>query len=388
MNGETAIFGLYYKEAFSSFLTCADFGNYSPLRLNEEKSGASWIGRNKFNTSKPLQCKWVNLTSDKIKILGSYSSYCKDLSEKHNFLKVINKLKTCLHVWKSRELTLAEKILIFKPMALSKILYISTMKVPSKLVLEELDPIQKEFIWDSKRPKIKRSILIADYSEGGYKNVDVKSKLMSLKLIWIKRLLDDNFHTWKHLAKIFLIPLGSVFLFHSNLSLSDRCLHTLIKLPTFYQELINLWTKTCSTEPKNMAEILGQSLWNNRFIRCKDKPIFYRQFSDRGINTISDLITEDRKFLRWSQAYYKYQLSNKDAMKWLGLIESIPRDWKSFIKNESNGFNRTYSISNDIRVLDKTIPLQAITSRIAYTLLTKPLIEKSTAQIKVHIRFI
>ena len=213
-------------------------------------------------------------------------------------------------------------------MALSKILYIATMKVPSKLILDELDVIQKEFIWDSKRLKIKHSILIADYSEEGYKNVDIKSKIMSLKLIWIKRLLDDNFHTWKHLAKNFLTPLVDAYLFHSNLSLSDRCLHALNKLLTFYQELINLWTKICSTEPKNMAEILGQSLWNNKFIRCKDKPIFYRQLSDRGINTISDLITEDRKFLRWSQARDKYKLSNKDVMKWLGLIESIPRDWK------------------------------------------------------------
>ena len=127
------------------------------------------------------------------------------------------------------------------------------------------------------------------------------------------------------MAKNFLIPLGDAYLFHSNLSLSDRCLHASNKLPTFYQELIILWTEICSTEPKNLAEILGQSLWNNKFIRCKDKPIFYRQFSDRGINTISDLITEDRKFLRWSQSRDKYQLPNKDVMKWLGLIESIPR---------------------------------------------------------------
>ena len=83
-----------------------------------------------------------------------------------------------------------------------------------------------------------------------------------------------------------------------------------------------------------MAEIPGQPLWNNKFIRCKDKPSFYQQFSDRGINTISDLITEDRKFLRWSQARDKYKLSNKDVMKWLGLIESIPRDRKSVIKND------------------------------------------------------
>ena len=40
------------------FLTCTDFGNYSSLRLNEEKSEASWIGNKKSNTSKPLSCKW------------------------------------------------------------------------------------------------------------------------------------------------------------------------------------------------------------------------------------------------------------------------------------------------------------------------------------------
>ena len=34
------------------FLTCTDFGHYSSLRLNKEKSEASWIGSSKSNTSK------------------------------------------------------------------------------------------------------------------------------------------------------------------------------------------------------------------------------------------------------------------------------------------------------------------------------------------------
>ena len=141
------------------FLTCTDFENYSSLRLNEKKSEASWISSNKSNTSEPLLCKWINLTNDKIKVLGSYGRYYKDFSEKYNFLEAI------FHVWKSRALTLAGKILIFKTKALSKILYIATMKVPFKLTLDELDLIQKEFIWDSKRPKLKHLTLIADYCE-------------------------------------------------------------------------------------------------------------------------------------------------------------------------------------------------------------------------------
>ena len=67
-------------------------------------------------------------------------------------------------------------------------------------------------------------------------------------------------------------------------------------------------------------------------------------------------------------------------MKWLGLIESIPRNLKSIIKMILTVFNGTYSISNDVKVFDTTIPLQAITSRIADTLLTKLLTEKPAAQ--------
>ena len=79
-------------------------------------------------------------------------------------------------------------------MALSKIPYIATVKVPCRLILDELDLSLKKFIWDSNRLKIKHSTLTADYSEGGYKSVDVKSKLISLKQSWMKKILDDNFY--------------------------------------------------------------------------------------------------------------------------------------------------------------------------------------------------
>ena len=67
---------------------------------------------------------------------------------------------------------------------------------PSQFI-KILDDIQKDFIWSKLQPKIKHSTLIGNYEEGGYKDVDVASKMNSLKVIWIKRLTDDNFHTWK-----------------------------------------------------------------------------------------------------------------------------------------------------------------------------------------------
>ena len=40
----------------------------------------------------------------------------------------------------------------------------------------------KKFIWSKKQPKIKHSTLIADYKDGGYKDYDIETKILSLKV--------------------------------------------------------------------------------------------------------------------------------------------------------------------------------------------------------------
>ena len=50
---------------------------------------------------------------------------------------------------------------------------------PSKHTLNQLNSIQKDFIWS--RPKIKHSTLIGDYNNGRYKDVDIEFKFESLR---------------------------------------------------------------------------------------------------------------------------------------------------------------------------------------------------------------
>ena len=82
-----------------------------------------------------------------------------------------------------------------------------------------------EFIWKGKTPNIKSSTLCNDYDNGGLKNVDVFSKIVSLQCSWIKRLFDNNFHQWK-VIPLYLIRwyLGRNFKFHSNLEVSHSIL--------------------------------------------------------------------------------------------------------------------------------------------------------------------
>ena len=113
-------------------------------------------------------------------------------------------------MWSSRDLT---RIEIFTSLAISKVVYISTMKnIPSQFI-SILNEIQKKFVWNKKRPKIKHSTLIGSYEEGGYKDVDIVTQFSALKMNWIRRLLDNNYHRWKLIATKLFSPLGGVTFF-------------------------------------------------------------------------------------------------------------------------------------------------------------------------------
>ena len=61
-----------------------------------------------------------------------------------------------------------------------------------------------DFIWDSKPPKIAYDVMIQSIKNGGLKLVDFESKVKSLKLGFIKRLLQNKTGKWRHTAAKFL----------------------------------------------------------------------------------------------------------------------------------------------------------------------------------------
>ena len=54
-----------------------------------------------------------------------------------------------------------------------------------------------KFMWKEKNLKIKNNTFCNDCDNIGLKNVDIISKVVSLKCSWIKSLFDNNFHQWK-----------------------------------------------------------------------------------------------------------------------------------------------------------------------------------------------
>ena len=149
-----------------------------------------------------MEC--INLNENTIKILGIHYSYDKILENEKNFKKHILNTEGILKIWRLRNLTLEGKIIVFKTLVLSKITHLALVKTIPKLTIEQLSKIQKGFIWNSMKPKIKHSTLCNNYQDGSLKNVNIESKIISLQCSWIKQLYDKNMHNWK------IIPLALI----------------------------------------------------------------------------------------------------------------------------------------------------------------------------------
>ena len=89
-----------------------------------------------------------------------------------------------LRFWNSRILSLEGRIIIFKTLAISKIVYLAFLTViPNSLI--ELQKTKKTFIWLSSRPKISHKTLCNNFENGGLKHVDISSKIISLQCSWL-----------------------------------------------------------------------------------------------------------------------------------------------------------------------------------------------------------
>ena len=369
------------------------FGIFSSLKINVEKCEACWIGKSKGNTGKPVPCKWVSLQNNVIKVLGTHFSYNKSLEEKMNFYNLRTDCRTILNLWKQRWLSLAGKIQTFKSLIASRPVYIATVKHLPQKILDELQEMHNEFLWDGKRAKIKHSTLIGNYDQGGLKDVDLPSKFASLKYIWIRKMFDaTSYHPWIAVADKILKNLGGISLFHTNIQLASKIRRKIDSIPIFYKELLNTWKTLSHGSSTELEFILSQSVWNNKSITCKNDTLWNEELNSKGVKTVYDLLNTEGKLCSWEEFSEKYNISAVNFLSWYGILSSIPREWKNIINNtrsvsESIDWEQFNSFKHGI-FIDSTFfdILKVKTSRI-YNHLVQKKFRPPTAQKKLSEKY-
>ena len=311
--------------------TFSIFSTFSGLKLNNSKCEICGIGVKKGDKTALCGFRNVDLTTDSIKVLGVYFSYNDLVCLEKIFIVVVKKIEKVLRVWNMRNLTLAGKIIVFKSLAISKIVYISYLSHVPNAIMDHLENAHKKFIWNNKRPKIKHSALINDYCDGGLKDIDIRSKIIALHLSWLKRLYDPNDHPWKLIPKYYFskLSLCSSSIFYPNFDVDVEVLNN---LPTFYKNIATYWLSFSRAEPIVPSSVLSESIWNNHFIQIDSKPLKPSLFGVSCHIFVKDLLDENGDFTSWNTFSSNFNIDQNKFFQWFQLRSCIPNNWLRLVK--------------------------------------------------------
>ena len=180
-----------------------------------------------------------------------------------NLFDKLGSLKKTLSVWSRRDLSIYDRINIVKTLALSKLVFISSLMETPKNFATEVNKIVFDFIWKQKPAKIKKTTLTKNKADGGLGMKDFVLFDKALKLTWVKRLCSTSDAPWKYISKSFLSSVSGTDLFQCNYdyNLLDLTGH----LPEFYKQIIHHWQEIVSTTPHSKTGILSRVIWSNDY---------------------------------------------------------------------------------------------------------------------------
>ena len=107
-------------------------------------------------------------------------------------------MRNCLGCWSVRRLSLIGKITVLKSLVASQAIHLlSPLQINSKII-EQINDLFFDFLWNSKSDKIKRNVITQNYGNGGLRMIDIASFNKALKSMWIRKYLDEsNKGKWK-----------------------------------------------------------------------------------------------------------------------------------------------------------------------------------------------
>ena len=126
-----------------------------------------WIGSEKFST-RSIKTKWkLSWGSNQFKLLGILFNTDLDKMIKNNYIPKVTQMEKILKQWNKRSLSPIGKITVIKTLVIPIFnLLFTSLPNPNVEIYETINKTLYDFLWN-KNPKIKKTVVIKKYIEGG-----------------------------------------------------------------------------------------------------------------------------------------------------------------------------------------------------------------------------
>ena len=216
----------------------------------------------------------------------------------------------------------------------SQLVYILSALPTNHRFIQEVNNFFFKFLWSGREDKIKRDVMISDYSDGGLKMIDLTSFKKALKSSWIKKYLDtENQGKWKFVFDFEFQQFGGCTVFRGNLKKGDLSKYVKVS-DAFTGKIMNIWSEiTYDAKVNSIDHFLSMSVWHDSIIRIDKRPVFFKSWYLKGIQQITHLMKDRDTFLSFHEFKERYDVQT-NFLTFHSLLSAL----KSLTANKRNSF--------------------------------------------------
>ena len=306
------------------------FANISGLKTNFDKTQVIWIGAKKYSTD-AIKTRWkLSWGTTRFKLLGITFDVDLDKMIGINYMDKIAQIKNSIKMWRRRFLTPLGKITVIKSLSLPKITHLLiSLPNPDTEILNIISSIFYDFLWTG-RAKIKQSVIVKQYFEGGLNMINLNAFSQALKITWLRRILQKE-SKWQVLIKT-IVNIKNVFCCGSDYT--DSTLKNVKNV--FWKDVL----KALSNLQKRLNVDCDKScpyqtpIFCNKNLLVGGKSFFYKSWLDKGICFIQDLMDIEGNLLNF-HAFIQSKSIKTNFLQYQGVIECIKK-----LMNKNKLFNK------------------------------------------------
>ena len=275
-----------------------------------------------------------------------------------------------LYSWQHRKLTLNGRVLIIKSLIISQITYIVSCIPISEQIINTIEELLYTFLWCSKTNKVRKSVMIQEFSHCGHKMIDLKSFIKAQKLKWIKQYLTNHHCLWRNIMEK-LINVSNLNLFlRSNFTL---CRNTVMS--NFYNEVILNLEELITANQSNQSEnVMNQYVFYNKLLTVDNRMLYDDELFKAGMWKVSDIF-DSSGFAIGFNVWKSRGVCKSKYMLWRSVISKVRSLGISFVRDTlCNEHSSVVYLTHD----DK-IDLESSSSKDIYRKIVKLKLETPTS---------
>lgn len=304
----------------------AGFADISGLKINYDKTQVVWIGAKKYSTDS-IKTRWkLAWGASQFKLLGITFNVDLSTMVTLNFADKILQLKSSVKQWNRRCLTPLGKITVIKSMLLPKITHLLlSLPNPDTNSMQEINNIFYDFLWHG-RTKIKHSVVVKQYFEGGLKMINFKSFVDALKITWIRRIVQNKCN-WQLVLKSKLsiqklLCCGSDYIRNFLPALKNEFWEDVFKALLKFEYLIDV-----DLDKNNLQHT---PIFYNKYLTVDGRSFWYNTWFQKGVHYVMDLLDVQGNFYDF-EVFVERTAIRTNFLQYQGVIKSI----KNIIKTNN-----------------------------------------------------